>query len=46
VPMALVQLSCSVLAAGCFVGLCRPWREREPMATPAGPAASSDPAAP
>ncbi|MFJ8213272.1 multidrug effflux MFS transporter [Streptomyces sp. NPDC096033] len=42
VPMALVQLSCSLLAAGCFLALCRPWREREPMAAaadPAGPAA-------
>ncbi|MCQ4044851.1 multidrug effflux MFS transporter [Streptantibioticus rubrisoli] len=26
VPMALVQVSCAVLAVGCFLGLCRPWR--------------------
>ncbi|MCX4693608.1 Bcr/CflA family multidrug efflux MFS transporter [Streptomyces sp. NBC_01408] len=30
VPMAVVQVVCSVLAAGCFLGMCRPWREREP----------------
>ncbi|MFG2663579.1 multidrug effflux MFS transporter [Streptomyces sp. NPDC048387] len=46
VPMALVQLSCSVLAAGCFLALCRPWREREPMAAPAGTTAQADAAAP
>ncbi len=26
VPMAVVQLVCSLLAVACFVGLCRPWR--------------------
>ncbi|WP_269854221.1 Bcr/CflA family multidrug efflux MFS transporter [Streptomyces sp. RPT161] len=26
VPMALVQVSCAVLAIGCFLALCRPWR--------------------
>jgi DHA1 family bicyclomycin/chloramphenicol resistance-like MFS transporter len=26
VPMAVVQLACSLVAVGCFVGLCRPWR--------------------
>ncbi|MGD9485659.1 Bcr/CflA family efflux MFS transporter [Streptomyces sp. TRM70308] len=26
VPMALVQLATLVLAGGCFVGMCRPWR--------------------
>jgi DHA1 family bicyclomycin/chloramphenicol resistance-like MFS transporter len=26
VPMAVVQLVCALLAAGCFLGLCRPWR--------------------
>ncbi|MFC8763595.1 Bcr/CflA family multidrug efflux MFS transporter [Streptomyces sp. NPDC057193] len=26
VPMAVVQLSCAVLAVACFLGLCRPWR--------------------
>ncbi|MEU7117180.1 Bcr/CflA family multidrug efflux MFS transporter [Streptomyces zaomyceticus] len=26
VPMALVQLTCAVLALACFLGLCRPWR--------------------
>ncbi|WP_241253216.1 multidrug effflux MFS transporter [Streptomyces sp. W1SF4] len=34
VPMALVQLSCSLLAVACFLGMCRPWRTREPMAGP------------
>ncbi|WP_412078144.1 Bcr/CflA family multidrug efflux MFS transporter [Streptomyces xanthophaeus] len=29
VPMAVVQVVCSVLAAACFLGLCRPWRDRE-----------------
>ncbi|MFE3764650.1 multidrug effflux MFS transporter [Streptomyces sp. NPDC059104] len=32
VPMALVQLSCSLLSVGCFLGMCRPWRPREPLA--------------
>ncbi|MEU6891934.1 multidrug effflux MFS transporter [Streptomyces sp. NPDC046557] len=32
VPMAVVQLVCSLLAAASFLGLCRPWRTREPMA--------------
>ncbi|MET8752997.1 multidrug effflux MFS transporter [Streptomyces sp. NPDC004667] len=31
VPMALVQLSCSLLSVGCFLGMCRPWRPREPL---------------
>ncbi|MFE9741015.1 Bcr/CflA family multidrug efflux MFS transporter [Streptomyces sp. NPDC006477] len=26
VPMAVVQLSCAVLAVACFLGLCRPWQ--------------------
>ncbi|MFF4172586.1 multidrug effflux MFS transporter [Streptomyces sp. NPDC001744] len=26
VPMAVVQLTCAVLALACFLGLCRPWR--------------------
>ncbi|MFJ9430011.1 Bcr/CflA family efflux MFS transporter [Streptomyces sp. NPDC101490] len=26
VPMAVVQLSCGVLAVACFLGLCRPWQ--------------------
>jgi DHA1 family bicyclomycin/chloramphenicol resistance-like MFS transporter len=26
VPMAVVQLACSLLAVGLFLGLCRPWR--------------------
>ncbi|MFF1510760.1 Bcr/CflA family multidrug efflux MFS transporter [Streptomyces sp. NPDC058326] len=26
VPMAVVQLTCAVLAAACFLGLCRPWQ--------------------
>lgn len=28
VPMAVVQLACSLVAVGCFVGLCRPWRRQ------------------
>lgn len=32
VPMAVVQLVCSLLAVGCFLGMCRPWRTREPQA--------------
>ncbi|MFD3700264.1 Bcr/CflA family multidrug efflux MFS transporter [Streptomyces sp. NPDC058646] len=36
VPMAVVQLVCAVLAAACFLGMCRPWRDREPAA-PAAP---------
>ena len=28
VPMAAVQLVCAVAAAGCFLGLCRPWQRR------------------
>ncbi|AXE26185.1 Bcr/CflA family drug resistance efflux transporter [Streptomyces globosus] len=28
VPMAVVQVCCGLLAAGCFLGLCRPWRSR------------------
>ncbi|MFI5617457.1 Bcr/CflA family efflux MFS transporter [Streptomyces sp. NPDC051567] len=32
VPMALVQLVCSLLSVGCFLTLCRPWRTREPSA--------------
>ncbi|MEU2394210.1 multidrug effflux MFS transporter [Streptomyces sp. NPDC007369] len=28
VPMAVVQVACSLLAAGCFLGMCRPWRGR------------------
>ncbi|MET9466334.1 multidrug effflux MFS transporter [Streptomyces sp. NPDC006544] len=32
VPMALVQLTCSLLSVGCFAGLCRPWRKPEPQA--------------
>ncbi|MFI6148893.1 Bcr/CflA family efflux MFS transporter [Streptomyces sp. NPDC051109] len=29
VPMALVQLVCSLLAAACFAGMCRPWQNRD-----------------
>lgn len=36
VPMALVQLVCALLSAGCFLILCRPWRS--------APAGTSDPA--
>lgn len=31
VPMSLVQLTCSLLAVTCFLTMCRPWREREPL---------------
>ncbi|MFJ1867020.1 multidrug effflux MFS transporter [Streptomyces sp. NPDC088097] len=34
VPMAVVQLTCSLLAVGVFLGLCRPWRPRTPLAAP------------
>ncbi|MFG3505820.1 multidrug effflux MFS transporter [Streptomyces sp. NPDC047821] len=30
VPMAVVQLVCGLAAAGSFLGLCRPWRPRQP----------------
>ncbi|WP_432085253.1 Bcr/CflA family multidrug efflux MFS transporter [Streptomyces sp. bgisy095] len=43
VPMAVVQLTCAVLALACFLGLCRPWRK--PTAGPAGPGKGQDPAA-
>jgi MFS transporter, DHA1 family, multidrug resistance protein len=29
VPMALVQLGALLVAGGCFLGLCRPWRTRD-----------------
>ncbi|MBZ9595608.1 Bcr/CflA family multidrug efflux MFS transporter [Streptomyces yangpuensis] len=35
VPMALVQLVCAVLAASCFLVLCRPWQKRGAPAVPA-----------
>ncbi|MGW6783135.1 MULTISPECIES: Bcr/CflA family multidrug efflux MFS transporter [unclassified Streptomyces] len=35
VPMALVQLVCAVLSAGCFLALCRPWRKPGAQAAPA-----------
>lgn len=28
VPMAVVQLAAALVAAGCFLGLCRPWQRR------------------
>jgi DHA1 family bicyclomycin/chloramphenicol resistance-like MFS transporter len=28
VPMALVQLTASLVAVACFVGMCRPWNTR------------------
>ncbi|MGW9438675.1 Bcr/CflA family multidrug efflux MFS transporter [Streptomyces sp. NPDC055607] len=42
VPMAVVQLTCAVLALACFLGLCRPWRNA-PGTARAGKA--QDPAA-
>ncbi|MFI9117762.1 Bcr/CflA family multidrug efflux MFS transporter [Streptomyces venezuelae] len=39
VPMAVVQLTCAVLALVCFLGLCRPWRA--PAATAGAPAAGA-----
>ncbi|WP_435880393.1 Bcr/CflA family multidrug efflux MFS transporter [Streptomyces zaomyceticus] len=44
VPMALVQLTCAVLALACFLGLCRPWRTT-PATTGAGAAGATDRAA-
>ncbi|MFI0985064.1 multidrug effflux MFS transporter [Streptomyces exfoliatus] len=32
VPMAVVQLTCAVLAVTCFLGLCRPWRTTDKAA--------------
>lgn len=31
VPMALVQVVCALAATVCFLGLCRPWKRKEPM---------------
>ncbi|QES05828.1 Bcr/CflA family drug resistance efflux transporter [Streptomyces venezuelae] len=39
VPMAVVQLTCAVLALVCFLGLCRPWRA--PATTAGTPAAGA-----
>ncbi|MEN2418838.1 multidrug effflux MFS transporter [Streptomyces rimosus] len=36
VPMAVVQLSCGVLALLSFLGMCRPWQRREETATGTG----------
>ncbi|WP_432116339.1 Bcr/CflA family multidrug efflux MFS transporter [Streptomyces sp. S1] len=44
VPMAVVQLTCAVLALACFLGLCRPWRTA-PGAGAAQPGKASGPAA-
>ncbi|MGW4721462.1 Bcr/CflA family multidrug efflux MFS transporter [Streptomyces sp. NPDC004291] len=44
VPMAVVQLTCAVLALACFLGLCRPWRAA-PGAGAAQPGKASGPAA-
>ncbi|PVC72038.1 Bcr/CflA family multidrug efflux MFS transporter [Streptomyces sp. CS081A] len=46
VPMAVVQLTCAVLALACFLGLCRPW-QNAPRAEGAGTGAGKapDPAA-
>ncbi len=37
VPMAVVQLTCAVLAVACFLGLCRPWRQGRSGAAPTNP---------
>ncbi|GAA2475760.1 multidrug effflux MFS transporter [Streptomyces gobitricini] len=34
VPMAVVQLACALGAVACFLGLCRPWRQRRPDRQP------------
>ncbi|MCX4525623.1 MULTISPECIES: Bcr/CflA family multidrug efflux MFS transporter [unclassified Streptomyces] len=34
VPMAVVQVVCALVSAGCFLGMCRPWRARESAAVP------------
>ncbi|MFD9242212.1 multidrug effflux MFS transporter [Streptomyces sp. NPDC059556] len=39
VPMAVVQLTCAVLALTCFLGLCRPWQTARTSAGATGPAA-------
>ncbi|MGW5850307.1 Bcr/CflA family multidrug efflux MFS transporter [Streptomyces sp. NPDC055254] len=31
VPMAVVQLVCSLVSVGCFLGLCRPWQNTAPV---------------
>ncbi|MFG3001099.1 Bcr/CflA family multidrug efflux MFS transporter [Streptomyces sp. NPDC048340] len=32
VPMAVVQVACALLSVACFLGMCRPWQNREPAA--------------
>ncbi|MGQ4385145.1 multidrug effflux MFS transporter [Streptomyces sp. SAS_270] len=41
VPMAVVQLAAVLVAAACFVGLCRPWRSGGTPEAPEGKAADS-----
>ncbi|KAF4406728.1 multidrug effflux MFS transporter [Streptomyces sp. Ru87] len=41
VPMAVVQLVSALVALGCFLGLCRPWRRRRGRGTPAGAASAA-----
>ncbi|MFF3836733.1 Bcr/CflA family multidrug efflux MFS transporter [Streptomyces sp. NPDC001930] len=36
VPMAVVQLTCAVLALTCFLGLCRPWQTATAAASATG----------
>ncbi|WP_079191550.1 Bcr/CflA family multidrug efflux MFS transporter [Streptomyces sp. CB00455] len=36
VPMALVQLACSLLSVTCFLGMCRPWQHDGAAAQPVG----------
>ncbi|MFF3762615.1 Bcr/CflA family multidrug efflux MFS transporter [Streptomyces sp. NPDC001922] len=36
VPMALVQVVCGLLAVTCFLGLCRPWQQRNAEGTDRG----------
>ncbi|MFJ6795588.1 multidrug effflux MFS transporter [Streptomyces sp. NPDC091268] len=37
VPMAVVQVVCSLLSVACFAGMCRPWRTRGESGGPAAP---------
>jgi len=42
VPMAVVQLACSLVAVGCFVALCRPWRKQPDMQAGVQPDVQAD----
>jgi DHA1 family bicyclomycin/chloramphenicol resistance-like MFS transporter len=42
VPMAVVQLGAALVAAACFMGMCRPWQGRPREATTAGAGAEGE----